>query len=254
LVGAWVLGEPASFVAVASAISGAILVARPAALFSSANASRETTNPAGYVAAVVESFCSAGVTVSLRLIGRRGGDDFAALAHANALFGIVASPVAMIGLSGPPVVRASSMRSTTLLAVAGAGAAGVANQLLLAFGLQRAPAALGAVLRTLEVAFGFFWQSALFGGKPAATSLAGAALIVGASLLAAAHTASSSTSSSQEERPQRRRRRRGLGRLDRAKEYELASVVEDVASLSRDGDDDGESTTTSTRIIADPTV
>mmetsp|Transcript_18640 Transcript_18640/g.74436 ORF Transcript_18640/g.74436 Transcript_18640/m.74436 type:complete len:161 (+) Transcript_18640:508-990(+) len=160
----------------------------------------------------------------------------------------------MIGLSGPPVVRASSMRSTTLLAVAGAGAAGVANQLLLAFGLQRAPAALGAVLRTLEVAFGFFWQSALFGGKPAATSLAGAALIVGASLLAAAHTASSSTSSSQEERPQRRRRRRGLGRLDRAKEYELASVVEDVASLSRDGDDDGESTTTSTRIIADPTV
>lgn len=206
------MGESGSAVGVVLSIVGVTLVAKPVFIFGG-----KPRRTPGYAAAFIESLFSAGVSVTLRLIGRRGGDDIAALAHANAIFNIIVSPVLMI-FTGP---RPKRPPFRTLAVCAAAGATGVVNQLLLSFGLQRAPAGLGSVLRSLEVVFGFFWQVVLFHREPAPLAIAGSAAVILASLAAArAHTAP---------------RRTSLRPLVR--EYQLACLNDD------DDDDDVSSTT-----------
>lgn len=115
-----------------------------------------------------------------------GGAPAATLAHANALFSVIVSPLSLLfvpsgdgcgpfqGLVGERRV----LLFPTLCAVVGAGVLGVANQLLLNKGMQLAPAGLGSMMRNADIACAFLWQLLFFGVSPSSTSLLGAALIV----------------------------------------------------------------------------
>ena len=195
LLGRIVLGErlsPVDALAIGLAICGVVLVARPTALFGAGDGAGDagdaTSHPAaggGHGAYVVLSGAvfAGSVAVLVRLLRRLGVHQPAVVAHAYALITMAVAPVGMavlphqgftLGVGGGALAAPAR---TWLLALL-IGVLAVPNQLLVNAGLMRTPAALGSMMRLIDVPCAFALQLAVFGEAPHGSSVVGALLIV----------------------------------------------------------------------------
>ena len=115
----------------------------------------------------------------VRTIRRRGKVHPAVIAHAYAFVTICASPLGLL-LPGqsPRLTSGVDEPLLTWLACVGVGVLAVPNQLLVNAGLLRTPAALGSMMRLIDVPSAYALQVLLFGEVPRASSMVGASIIV----------------------------------------------------------------------------
>ena len=196
LLGRVFLGERLHVLDVLSigvALGGVLLVARPTALFGSEDADDLTAAAAAAAAATADSTASflgpyvvlagagfaGAVPVLVRTIRRRGKVHPAVIAHAYAFVTICVSPLGLL-LPGqsPRLTSGVAEPLVTWLACVGVGVLAVPNQLLVNAGLMRTPAALGSMMRLIDVPSAYALQVLLFGELPRASSMLGASIIV----------------------------------------------------------------------------
>ena len=155
--------HPFDVVAILGAVSGVVLVARPEALFGREDpetivelASGEVASsnsagvPGAYVVLVGAVFAGS-VAVLVRLLKKRGNVHPAVIAHAYAFITMVAAPAGLLLPGQSP--RLTTLRHPALawsLCVC-IGVLAVPNQLLVNAGLLRTPAALGSMMRLIDV-------------------------------------------------------------------------------------------------------
>ena len=164
--------------AIALALVGVTLVARPAFVFGGGAGESRGVAPA---IALCGSTFHAGVFIVMRKVARAGGAPPAQVAHAYAAFAVVASP-ALLLIPGQGIDGAAAVDGVGWACAVGVGGLATLNQLAFNAGAQLAPAGLSAMARTIDVPAAFGWQVALFGEAADTLSLAGAALIVGATV------------------------------------------------------------------------
>ena len=191
LLGRAVLGEKLHLfdaLAIFLAIIGVVLVARPTALFgvdvseSGSGSGSEIGTGGGFPGWIV---CAAGagfagsVAVLVRLLKARGVKDPSVIAHAYAIITVTVAPIALYLLPGQSFTftRLDDPGRTWLLAL-GIGVLAIPNQLLVNAGLLRTPAALGSMMRLIDVPSAFVLQVLFFTEMPHASSVGGAGLIV----------------------------------------------------------------------------
>lgn len=148
-----------------------------------------------YASACVASLCSAGVGHTIKSLNE---GDFSSAAHANAVFALVVSPIALLFTDAPvlKVIGTPRVDPIPLAAAVAAGAFDVAGQLCVDAAIKRAPSyRVPVAARALDVGAAFAWQHLLFSSPlndrayfayspaPDHTTAAGAALLVLSPLL-----------------------------------------------------------------------
>jgi len=170
------LGERARrrvLLATALALSGVVLVVRPAFLFSSDVG--HALDPIGVALALSASVLSAAAYVSVRAL-RKTDEPLVVVFW----FALVATPASL-----PPVLadlRAPSLYELALLI--GIGVAVQGAQLLMTRALHREPAGRVAAVGYLQVVYAFLLGTILFGEPLTPLAIAGAALVIGGALIA----------------------------------------------------------------------
>lgn len=115
-----------------------------------------------YAAACVAGLCSAGVGHAIKSLNE---GDFSSAAHANALFALVLSPIALLFTDAPvlKVIGTPRVDPVPLAAAVAAGAFDVAGQLCVDAAIKRAPSyRVPVAARALDVGAAFAWQHLLF--------------------------------------------------------------------------------------------
>mmetsp|Transcript_9346 Transcript_9346/g.21702 ORF Transcript_9346/g.21702 Transcript_9346/m.21702 type:complete len:256 (-) Transcript_9346:80-847(-) len=166
--------------AIATGIVGVILVARPESLFGISEPESKHDLPylPGEYVVLLGAVFAGSVVVLIRLIQKRGNAHPAVLAHAYACVSMLISPLGLL-LPGqtPRFANLTSPATTWMLCVL-IGVLAVPNQLLVNAGMMRTPAALGAMMRLIDVPTAFVLQVSLFAEIPLASSVGGAGLII----------------------------------------------------------------------------
>jgi drug/metabolite transporter (DMT)-like permease len=165
--------------AILASIGGVLLISRPSFLFGHSG----VVEGGGFASlvALLGSFSASAAMLTLRAIGKRGGERAAVVAHATALFSVLAAPLPLLlapGAFSPIVGPQRFSLFPTLVCCVGAGVFSVGNQYLNNWGGQLAPAGLCAMMRNTDVVCSFVWQVLFFGAAPTLSSGAGAAIIV----------------------------------------------------------------------------
>lgn len=156
--------------AIFMAIIGVVLVARPTAIFGSSGSSAAAPSsapdlsaavvavPPAYVVLIGAGFAGS-VAVLVRLIKKRANPHPAVIAHAYAIITVLVAPVALLLLGQEFVVGSHLQRPTRTWALCILiGVLAIPNQLFVNAGLMRTPAALGSMMRLIDVPSAFVLQ------------------------------------------------------------------------------------------------
>ena len=176
IFGRVILKEPLGCIdifAVVTSFFGVLLVAKPSFLFGGEVPA--DGSPIAPFIALLASMGSAGVVVTVRLIGTRGGLHPAVLAHAYAAFVVLVSPLGFLLPGQRPHFTQSS--SGTFVAVC-VGLLATLNQLAMNTGMQRVPSGLGAMMRNVDIVATILWQVTIFHNSADGLSLTGSIIII----------------------------------------------------------------------------
>ena len=196
LLGRAVLGEKLHVFdafAIFMAIVGVVLVARPTFLFGadvlesgidaleSGSGGSEIGGGGipGWIVCAAGAGFAGSVAVLVRHLKARGIKDPSVIAHAYAIITVIVSPIALFLLPGQSFTftELDEPTKTWLLALF-IGVLAIPNQLLVNAGLLRTPAALGSMMRLIDVPSAFVLQVLFFAEVPYLSSIGGAGLIV----------------------------------------------------------------------------
>ena len=133
----------------------------------------------GWIVCAAGAGFAGSVAVLVRTLKARGIKDPSVIAHAYAIITVIVSPIALFLLPGQSFTftQLDEPAKTWLLALF-IGVLAIPNQLLVNAGLLRTPAALGSMMRLIDVPSAFVLQVLFFAEVPYLSSIGGAGLIV----------------------------------------------------------------------------
>lgn len=184
LLGRIILKEhlhPIDMMTIVVALVGVVLVARPEALFGCERSLCDQSGGSGALpgsyAVIIGALFAGSVAVLVRLLKRHGDVQPEIIAHAYAFVTVILSPVGFFLPGQAP--KFSSLRdpSHTISLCILIGLLAIPNQLLVNAGLLRTPAALGSMMRLVDVPATFLLQVAFFEEAVHGLSICGASLI-----------------------------------------------------------------------------